>query len=132
MGLGQPARGHALGARGTATTPPMLTPCISTDATRGVSRLPTGRYPRKWEWVADQLAARIHSGEWVYGQRLPPQSALCDQYGVCEKTARRALRHLADQDVISPLLQGRPSTVRAGSKRGARRAVTPGPSGTAS
>ena len=52
--------------------------------------------PRPLYWrVADDITAKIESGVWTSGDKLPSERALCEQYGVSQITVRRALRELA-------------------------------------
>ena len=47
--------------------------------------------------VAAILRARIESGEYAPGQRLPSISGLVQEYGVAQLTARKALRLLVTE-----------------------------------
>ncbi|MBO8193662.1 GntR family transcriptional regulator [Streptomyces oryzae] len=47
--------------------------------------------------IADDLRARISSGELTPGDRLPGEPALVRDYGVAKETARRALTLLVDE-----------------------------------
>jgi len=48
-----------------------------------------------YQRIVDDVLARVRSGEWQPGQRLPSERALCDLYHVSQITVRRALRELA-------------------------------------
>jgi len=61
--------------------------------------------------IANQLEARMVSGEWVPGALLPSEKALASQYGVSLITVRGAMRMLADQGLISRL-PGKGTVVR--------------------
>lgn len=49
--------------------------------------------------VAAILRARIESGEYQPGRRLPSTRGLVQEFGVAELTARKALRVLVDEGV---------------------------------
>lgn len=50
--------------------------------------------------LADELKARIRSGEWVDGGRLPSEAELGLQYHVSRSTVRQALKALAAQGLV--------------------------------
>jgi GntR family transcriptional regulator len=50
--------------------------------------------------VARHMAARIDSGEWMPGRRLPPERELAEHYGVAYDSIRRATGLLRDQGRI--------------------------------
>ncbi len=50
--------------------------------------------------IADDLAARIRSGEYAPGAPLPSYSKLADLYSVSVSTAQRAVGLLHDRDLI--------------------------------
>lgn len=56
--------------------------------------------------LADDIAERIRSGEFLPGTRLPGRGPLAAEYGVAELTVRRAVREL----------EGRGLVLRAGAK----------------
>lgn len=58
-----------------------------------------GREPR-YQQVAEELRARIVSGELAEGAQLPTESALCSHYGISRFTAREALRRLQTEGLI--------------------------------
>jgi GntR family transcriptional regulator len=62
--------------------------------------------------VRDKLSARIASGDWAPGVRLPGEHALCREFQVSRITVRQALRELEDEGLIERR-QGRGTTVRA-------------------
>ena len=69
---------------------------------------PAGRIPlRRGEWrylqVADDLDARIRSGEFPFDSALPRREDLAAEYGVGEMTVRRALRILAGRGMVRPM-----------------------------
>lgn len=53
--------------------------------------------------VADQLRARITTGEWSIGDKLPSRAAIGAEYGVGQSVAQRAMERL----IIEGLLEGR-------------------------
>lgn len=53
--------------------------------------------------VADQLRARIKSGEWAVGAKLPSRARLAAEYGVGQNVCQRAMERL----IIEGLLEGR-------------------------
>lgn len=59
----------------------------------------TGRVVRYRE-IADTLAARIDSGEWVGGRLLPSESSLAAEFLVSRVTVRRALEDLRDRSLV--------------------------------
>ncbi len=63
--------------------------------------------------VADDLAARVTSGEFPLGSRLPNETELAESYGVARMTVRRALEVLRDRGIIRTL-HGRGSVVVGG------------------
>jgi GntR family transcriptional regulator len=50
--------------------------------------------------VADDIAARIASGELASGSRLLSERALAEHYGVAFHTIRRAMEVLRERDLI--------------------------------
>lgn len=62
--------------------------------------------PEKWPRAAEEIAAAVRSGEWPVGERLPGFPALAARLRVAERTARKAVAHLARLGV----LEIRPST----------------------
>lgn len=55
--------------------------------------------------VADDIAARIESGEIAVGSRLPAERELGLEYGVSIDTSRRAVRTLRDRGMVATLPQ---------------------------
>lgn len=53
-----------------------------------------------YEQIAADIAADIRAGELSSGSRLPSADELAEVYGVARLTARRAVRHLADQGLV--------------------------------
>jgi DNA-binding GntR family transcriptional regulator len=53
-----------------------------------------------WLQVYGFLRARIASGEFGEGGRLPPVRALSQEYGVAPATTRKALLKLREENVI--------------------------------
>ena len=60
---------------------------------------PTGKVP-PYRQVAEILAARIASGEYPRGSRIPTESELVDAYEIARSTARRAVALLREQGLI--------------------------------
>ncbi|MFG6277579.1 FadR/GntR family transcriptional regulator [Microbacterium sp. 5K110] len=50
--------------------------------------------------AADVLLARIRSGEWALGARLPGETTLAPQLGVGRSTVREAIRQLAGRGIL--------------------------------
>jgi len=53
-----------------------------------------------YQQVADDLLQRITGGQFEAGDMLPPESALCDQYGVSRITVRSAILRLVDRGLL--------------------------------
>lgn len=64
-------------------------------------RMTTLRREPLAEQAADALLARIRSGEWALGQKLPGETTLAPQLGVGRSTIREAIRHLAGRGVLA-------------------------------
>ena len=50
--------------------------------------------------VEADLRRRCEAGEWGPGERLPPVRELAEHYGVARNTIMKALRRMADDDVV--------------------------------
>jgi GntR family transcriptional regulator len=50
--------------------------------------------------VAEAIAGQIETGELRPGDKLPPETAIAEEYGVSVSTARRATRELRDRGLI--------------------------------
>ncbi|MBY8340036.1 winged helix-turn-helix domain-containing protein [Streptomyces spinosirectus] len=61
--------------------------------------------------VADELRARIRSGELRPGQRMPTQATLADEFGVERGAVRQALRILQSEHLLTNVSKGSPATV---------------------
>ena len=48
----------------------------------------------KCDFVAEQIKDKVISGVYRSGDQLPPESALCEMYGVSRITVREALKKL--------------------------------------
>jgi DNA-binding GntR family transcriptional regulator len=51
--------------------------------------------------IAQTLAARLNSGQYAAGSRLPSGSELCAEFGVSPMTVRRALSLLEQQELVT-------------------------------
>jgi GntR family transcriptional regulator len=56
--------------------------------------------------VADFIAAKIASGEWAPGRRLPGERDLASEWGVAYLTVRRAMQELRKRGLVVTV-QGR-------------------------
>lgn len=56
--------------------------------------------PPVWSQIADHLSAAVARGVYAPGERLPPEHALAEQFGVNRHTLRRALASLCSQGVL--------------------------------
>jgi DNA-binding GntR family transcriptional regulator len=54
--------------------------------------------------VADDIAAKITSGELPPGARLPSGPDLAVQYGIAKMTAARAVRELRDRGLVKTVI----------------------------
>jgi DNA-binding GntR family transcriptional regulator len=54
----------------------------------------------KYKAIADDLRAKIESGEYPVGGRLPTHDALIETYGVALNTVREALGELRDSGLV--------------------------------
>lgn len=50
--------------------------------------------------VVDALSAKVTGGQYMPGQKIPPESQLCREFGVSRITIRQAVRKLVDQRVL--------------------------------
>ncbi|WP_155058950.1 winged helix-turn-helix domain-containing protein [Streptomyces blattellae] len=69
------------------------------------------RPPPSHREVADELRARIRSGELQPGQRMPTQAKLADEFGVERGAVRQALRILQSEHLLTNVSKGSPATV---------------------
>ncbi|MFJ3671949.1 winged helix-turn-helix domain-containing protein [Streptomyces sp. NPDC090106] len=69
------------------------------------------RPQRSHREVADELRARIRSGELRPGQRMPTQAVLADEFGVERGAVRQALRILQSEHLLTNVSKGSPATV---------------------
>jgi DNA-binding FadR family transcriptional regulator len=65
--------------------------------------------------VAERIRARVESGEWAVGTRLPPEHQLSDQFGLSRNTVREALRALVHAGLLEARV-GDGTYVRASSE----------------
>ena len=56
--------------------------------------MPQNRSTKRYEEIAAQMIAQIHSGELRPGDKLPPERTLAEKYGVSRTTIREALRSM--------------------------------------
>jgi DNA-binding GntR family transcriptional regulator len=54
--------------------------------------------------VADDIAAKIASGEYAPDSRLPSELALAAEYGVARMTASRAIRELRERGLVRTVI----------------------------
>ena len=50
--------------------------------------------------ISEAIARRITAGQWLDGERLPPERAMAAEFGVAVGTLRKALSRLQKQDLI--------------------------------
>lgn len=55
----------------------------------------------KYLHLYEQLAARIRSGEWAPGDRLPSEPQLAEEYGVAYMTARQSIHALVKEGLVN-------------------------------
>ncbi|MEP7022508.1 MAG: winged helix-turn-helix domain-containing protein [Actinomycetota bacterium] len=60
---------------------------------------PTGRTP-PYRQIAEILTARIKSGEYPKGSRIPSESELVDEFEVARSTARRSVAVLREGGLV--------------------------------
>lgn len=65
------------------------------------------------EQISEALRARVRSGQFPVGSRLPAESTLMEEFGAARGTVRRALRTLNEQG-IAQTLRGKGTYVRSG------------------
>jgi len=66
--------------------------------------------------LATRLARMIYEGEWLQGQRLPPERELSLRFGMARNTVRRALKNLEDGGLLVRQI-GRGTFVSQGTAR---------------
>ncbi|MBI5162809.1 MAG: FadR family transcriptional regulator [Magnetospirillum sp.] len=66
----------------------------------------TGHGQRVSDRVVDRILARIASGEWAPGQRLPGERALAEEMGVSRVSVRAALQGLKTQGFLDAVQGG--------------------------
>lgn len=59
-----------------------------------------GRPQLEYRRIADALAARIGSGRYAAGSKLPSEQALAEDFGVAYGTVRRAMDVLRERGLI--------------------------------
>jgi DNA-binding GntR family transcriptional regulator len=60
---------------------------------------PTGKVP-PYRQVAEILAARIASGEYARGSRIPTESEIVEMFEIARSTARRAVAVLREENLV--------------------------------
>ena len=50
--------------------------------------------------ISEAIARRITAGQWLDGERLPPERTMAAEFGVAVGTLRKALKRLRDQHLI--------------------------------
>jgi len=65
---------------------------------------PTGPVP-PYRQIASILRARIESGEYPKGTRIPTESELVETYEVARTTARRSIALLRDEGLVTTVPQ---------------------------
>ena len=60
---------------------------------------PTGKLP-PYRQVADIIVARIKSGQYPVGSRIPSESELVEEFEIGRSTARRTVGWLRDQGLV--------------------------------
>ncbi|TCP20772.1 GntR family transcriptional regulator [Scopulibacillus darangshiensis] len=53
-----------------------------------------------YEQLKNVLKEEIHRGIYKYGEKIPPEPVLCENYGVSRITARRAVSDLVKEDIL--------------------------------
>ena len=66
----------------------------------------------KCDYVTEQLKERIISGQYKYGDQLPPEGALCELFGVSRITVREALKKLNMMGLVE-IKQGKGTFVKS-------------------
>ncbi|MFG3698447.1 GntR family transcriptional regulator [Micromonospora sp. NPDC047620] len=54
----------------------------------------------KWAQLADYIRARIESGEWAPGDKLPSTAQLKEEHGVSQTVVRQAILVLQTQGLV--------------------------------
>ncbi|MEU4644435.1 winged helix-turn-helix domain-containing protein [Micromonospora sp. NPDC023814] len=54
----------------------------------------------KWAQLADHIRARIESGEWAPGDKLPSTAQLKEEHGVSQTVVRQAILVLQMQGLV--------------------------------
>lgn len=63
--------------------------------------MPEGKKMLKREYVYNELAGRIRSGEWPPGHKIPAEPVLCRKLGVARVTLRAALEKLTCEGLVT-------------------------------
>jgi DNA-binding GntR family transcriptional regulator len=59
-----------------------------------------GRPQLEYRRIAEEIAARIESGSYAAGSKLPREQALAEEFGVAYGTIRRAMDVLRERGLI--------------------------------
>lgn len=73
--------------------------------------MPKKNQMTKCDYVVEQLKERIISGEYMSGDQLPPEGALCELFGVSRITVREALKKLNMMGLVE-IKQGKGTFVK--------------------
>ncbi len=79
---------------------------LVTDEGSHAEALQLGHIPRTGEALADRIVTAIAVGEFLPGERLPPERELAELVGVSRSTVRDALARVVSLDLL-PLLESR-------------------------
>ncbi|MCB9495748.1 MAG: substrate-binding domain-containing protein [Fibrobacteria bacterium] len=60
----------------------------------------------KWMAASEEMRARIDSGRWRAGRRLPSVAELCADLAITHPTLRKAMARLAKAGLVEPLARG--------------------------
>lgn len=90
----------------TKTITPPAIPATATASASGGRRRAKADGGRVSDRVADRILARIASGEWAPGQRLPGERQLAEEMGVSRVSVRAALQGLKTQGFLDAVQGG--------------------------
>jgi DNA-binding GntR family transcriptional regulator len=81
-------------------------------------RIITGGAAYIYAQVADDIKHRIDAGEWGLSGQLPSREVLAAEYGVAERTVRRAMRELEERGAVEIVPSKGVFVTRAGHRPG--------------